>query len=57
MAAPVQRLAAALKKKRSKGTAVDMFLVHQAPQSGATIPTIAPGVRALPWRDFLTKAP
>ena len=55
IAAPIQRLAGALKKKRSRGTAVDMFLVHQAPQSGTTTPAIAPGVRALPWRDFLTK--
>jgi hypothetical protein len=56
MAVSMQRLAAAVKKKRSKRTAVDMVLVHQAPQSGATIATIAPGVRALPWRDFLAKA-
>ena len=56
MAGPIQRLAGALRKKRSKRTAVHMFLVHQAPQSGATTPAIAPGVRALPWPDFLTKA-
>lgn len=53
MAAPMQRLAAAMKKQRPKGTAVDMFLVHQAPQSGVRTPAVAPGVRALPWRDFL----
>jgi predicted AAA+ superfamily ATPase len=53
MAAPMQRLAEAMKKKRPKGSAVDMFLVHQAPRSGVRTPAVAPGVRALPWRDFL----
>jgi predicted AAA+ superfamily ATPase len=53
MAMPMQRLAEAMKKKRPKGTAVDMFLVHQAPRSGVRTPAVAPGVRALPWRDFL----
>jgi predicted AAA+ superfamily ATPase len=53
MAAPMQRLAEAMKKKRPKGAAVNMFLVHQAPMSGAGTSAVAPGVRALPWRDFL----
>jgi len=53
MAAPMQRLAAAVKKKRPNGTAVDMFLVHQAPRAGVRTSAVAPGVRALPWRDFL----
>jgi len=53
MAAPMLRLAEAMKRKRPKGTAVDMFLVHQAPKSGVRTPAVAPGVRALPWRDFL----
>jgi len=35
---------------------LDMFLAHPASQLGTTTPTIASGVRALPWRDFLTKA-
>jgi predicted AAA+ superfamily ATPase len=53
MAAPMQRLTEAMKKKRLKGTAVDMFLVHRAPRSGVRTSAVAPGVRALPWRDFL----
>jgi predicted AAA+ superfamily ATPase len=53
MAVPMLRLAEAMKKKRPKGTAVNMFLVHQAPKSGVRTPAVAPGVRALPWRDFL----
>ena len=53
IAAPMQRLAEAMKKKRPQGTAVHMFLVHQAPKSGVSTPAVAPGVRALPWQDFL----
>ena len=53
MAAPMRRLAEAIKKKRPKGGAVDMFIVHQAPTAGVSTPAVAPGVRALAWRDFL----
>ncbi|MCI0354504.1 MAG: DUF4143 domain-containing protein, partial [Acidobacteria bacterium] len=53
MAAPIRRLAGALKEKRGAGTRVDMVLVHQAPKSGVRTPAVAPGVRALPWRDFI----
>ena len=53
MAAPMQRLAAAMKKKRQRRAVVEMFLVYQAPKSGIRTPAVAPGVRALPWRDFL----
>ncbi|MGH8568104.1 MAG: DUF4143 domain-containing protein, partial [Gammaproteobacteria bacterium] len=53
MAAPLQRLAGALKEKRGRATAVDMVLVHQAPKSGTRTPAVAPGVRALPWREFI----
>ncbi|MEW6683495.1 MAG: ATP-binding protein [Nitrospirota bacterium] len=55
MAAPMQRLAQAMKKKCPKRAAVDMFLVHQAPKSGAGTPAVAPGVRALSWQGFLEK--
>jgi len=53
MAAPMQRLRDAVKKKRPKGTTVNMFLVHQPPKVKSRIETVAPGVRALVWRDFL----
>ena len=53
MAAPMQRLALAMKKKHPKRKTVDMFLVHQAPKSGIRTAAVAPGVRALAWRDFL----
>ncbi len=53
MAAPMQRLSEAVKRKRPQGTTVAMFLVHQAAQSSHRTSAVAPGVRALPWRDFL----
>lgn len=53
MAAPMQRLSEAVKRKRPTGTTVAMFLVHQPAQSGHRISAVAPGVRALPWREFL----
>jgi hypothetical protein len=53
MAVPMQRLADAARKKRAKGTAVDMFLVHQAPTADSGVRAVAQGVRALPWREFV----
>ncbi|HEV3003902.1 MAG TPA: DUF4143 domain-containing protein, partial [Pirellulales bacterium] len=52
MAAPMLRLAEAVKRKRPKGTNVDMFLVDQSRTGGRTH-AVAPGVRAVTWRDFL----
>jgi predicted AAA+ superfamily ATPase len=53
MTAPMQRLAEAVQKKRAKGTRVDMFLVHQPAATGGRIQAAAPGVQALPWREFV----
>jgi hypothetical protein len=53
MAAPMQRLAEAIARKRGKETPVEVFLVHEAPKAGIQTSALAPGVRALPWRDFL----
>ncbi len=53
MAAPMQRLAEALKRKRAKAAAVPMFLVHREPKAGTPTQAVSPGVRALPWRRFL----
>lgn len=55
MAVPMQRLRDAAKKKRPKGTTANMFLVHQPPKVKSRIETVAPGVRALVWRDFLNE--
>ncbi len=53
MAAPMQRLAEALKRKRPEATPVAQFLVHREPKAGSPTHAVAPGVRALPWRRFL----
>lgn len=57
MAGPMQRLQAAVRKKRPSDTAVDLFLVHQAPKTASGITAVAPGVRALDWRAFLDQVP
>ena len=53
MAAPMQRLAEALRKKRRSGTRVEMSLVHQAPKTSAGTQAVAPGVRAWAWPEFV----
>jgi hypothetical protein len=53
MAAPMRRLAEALKRKRTKAAGTRMFLVHQSSPAGTPTPAVAPGVRALPWQEFL----
>jgi hypothetical protein len=53
MAAPMQRLRDAVEKKRKKEAKVSMFLVHQAPKARSRTEAVAPGVRALVWRDFI----
>lgn len=53
MASPMRRLASAMKSKGRKGAAVSMLLLHQAPQHGVRTTAIAPGVRALPWREYV----
>ena len=47
MAAPMQRLADALRKQRPDRTAVELCLVHQPANTGTLPHTVAPGVRAL----------
>lgn len=53
MAAPMRRLAEAARKKRPKGTVIDMVVVHQPPRALESLSAVAPGVRALPWRRFV----
>ena len=53
-AAPMQRLTEAIMRRRS-GTPVEMFLVHQPFKAGTPTAAIAPGVRALPWREFVAR--
>lgn len=53
MAGPMQRLAAALRRRRPKGAAIGMHLVHQAPKQPARTRAVAPGVQAWAWQDFV----
>ena len=53
MTVPMRRLRDAAKGKRRKGTTVSMFLVHQPPKTRSRTEAVAPGVRALAWRDFV----
>ncbi|MBM3880838.1 MAG: ATP-binding protein [Verrucomicrobia bacterium] len=53
MAVPMQRLAAALRAARRKGVSLSLSLVHQSPNTPVPTQAIAPGVRALAWRDFV----
>jgi len=55
MAAPLQRLAEALTKKRPHVTGVSMSLVHQSPKTPAPTRAVAPGVRAWAWQDFIRR--
>jgi hypothetical protein len=53
MAAPMRRLAEAMKRRRPRRTAIEMFLVHQPPKRRAETQAVAAGVHALAWPDFL----
>lgn len=54
MAAPLQRLAEAAKRRhRGAATKVEACVVHEAPDAGTTTTALAPGIRALAWRQFL----
>jgi predicted AAA+ superfamily ATPase len=50
MAAPLQRLAAAFAKKGKEG--VSALLVHERPSGGVRTDAVAPGVRAVDWREL-----
>jgi len=57
MAAPMQRLREAVRRKRRHDAGLELFLVHQPAKTPSGITAVAPGVRALPWRDFLDVMP
>jgi predicted AAA+ superfamily ATPase len=52
-AAPMQRLAIALRQKRPRATKVELHLVHHPPRTPVATQAVAPGVRAWAWRDFV----
>ena len=53
MARPMQRLAEALKRRRPRGVNAAMSVVHQGASVSPATRAVAPGVRALGWREFL----
>jgi hypothetical protein len=54
MAAPMRRLAAAWNDSATARGPVDMVLIHQPSRSTAPGTALAPGVKALPWPEFLS---
>jgi len=55
MAAPMRRLAEALRNKHRQETRLEMFLVHQPSKAPVATRAVAPGVQALPWPEFLER--
>jgi predicted AAA+ superfamily ATPase len=53
MAAPLQRLAAALRQRSPSKLRPELYLVHQPPAAGTVTTALAPGVKALGWQAFL----
>ena len=52
-AAPMQRLASALRQHRPRGANVELHLVRQPSRNPTTTRAVAPGVRAWAWQDFV----
>jgi predicted AAA+ superfamily ATPase len=52
LAAPLERLAAAVRRKRPRST-VRAFLAHQPSRAGVRTRALTPTVQALPWRELL----
>jgi predicted AAA+ superfamily ATPase len=55
MAAPMRRLARAWEDTATTRGPVEMLLVHQPSRSGVASLAVAPGVKALPWPEFLSR--
>lgn len=55
MTAPMRRLAGAWAEKGPRAARVEMILVHQNQKQPPDFTTVAPGVRAVPWKDFVTQ--
>lgn len=56
MAAPMQRLAAAMRGRAGARVAIELLLVHLRPRGGTRSPALAPGARAVDWPDFTEEA-
>lgn len=55
MAAPMRRLAEAWKNSPTARGPVEMLLVHQPSRSAVAGSALAPGVKTLPWPEFLSR--
>ncbi|HUG54322.1 MAG TPA: ATP-binding protein [Vicinamibacteria bacterium] len=55
MALPMRRLAEAARKRGPRRARVEMFLVHQGPAAADALRAVAPGVRALSWRELVAE--
>lgn len=53
MAAPLQRLAAAMAKANAAPAGGTAYLVHEAPRTSADTTAVAPGVHAVSWQALL----
>jgi len=53
LAAPMQRLAAAFKKRRTLHRRIEMRLVYRPPRHPERSRALAPDVQALPWPEFV----
>ncbi len=56
MAAPIRRLASAWKMQRGARGAVQMLVVHRPARAAQPSRALAPGVQAIPWQEFVTRA-
>lgn len=55
MATPMLRLAEALSRHSVHGAGIVMYVVHEAGRTTAGTRAVAPGVVALPWREFVAE--
>lgn len=53
MAAAMERLAEAIRHRHPRKVPVAMHLLHQAGGTGIRSTAVAPGIRAMPWPDFI----
>lgn len=56
MAAPLRRLAEAMARAKSHRPSVSLTVVHQPAKDAPASTALAPGVRAVPWRQFIDEA-
>ncbi|OGA72702.1 MAG: hypothetical protein A3F77_04285 [Betaproteobacteria bacterium RIFCSPLOWO2_12_FULL_67_28] len=54
-ARPIERLAAAWQGRSGGQTIVERLVVHRAPRVATRSRALAPGVQAMPWRDFVAR--